>query len=68
MVLSDGFSSVSIYMENKNTPLQPGLQSIGAVSSFSRTIGEFELTVMGEVPGKTVKLIADSIKLRNESD
>jgi sigma-E factor negative regulatory protein RseB len=68
MVLSDGFSSVSIYMENKNTPLQPGLQSIGAVSSFSRTIGEFELTVMGEVPGKTVKLIAESIKLRNESD
>ena len=68
MVLSDGFSSVSVYMENKNTTFQPGLQSIGAVNSFSLPIGEYELTVMGEVPGKTVKFIADSIKLRNEND
>ncbi len=68
MVLSDGFSSVSVYMENKNTTIQSGLQSIGAVNSFSRTIGKFELTVMGEVPAKTVKFIADAIRLRNESD
>jgi sigma-E factor negative regulatory protein RseB len=69
MILSDGFSSVSVYMENKSTTLlQSGLQSIGAVNSFSRTIGEFELTVMGEVPIKTVKFIADSIKLRSEND
>jgi sigma-E factor negative regulatory protein RseB len=68
MVLSDGFSSVSIYMENKNSTMQSGLQSIGAVNSFSRTIGEFELTVMGEVPATTVKFIADAIKLRNESN
>jgi sigma-E factor negative regulatory protein RseB len=65
MVLSDGFSSVSVYMENKNATMQSGLQSIGAVNSFSRTIGDFELTVMGEVPATTVKLIAESIKLRD---
>ena len=66
MVLSDGFSSVSVYMENKNTPLESGLHSIGAVNSFSRPIGDFELTVMGEVPAETVKFIAEGIKLRNQ--
>jgi sigma-E factor negative regulatory protein RseB len=65
MVLSDGFSSVSVYMENKNATMQSGLQSIGAVNSFSRTIDDFELTVMGEVPATTVKFIAEGIKLRN---
>ncbi|NOT10943.1 MAG: outer membrane lipoprotein-sorting protein [Methylococcaceae bacterium] len=64
MVLSDGFSSVSVYMENKNTTIQTGLQSIGAVNSFSRTIGDHALTVMGEVPATTVKLIADGLRLR----
>jgi sigma-E factor negative regulatory protein RseB len=66
MVLSDGFSSVSIYMENKNTTMQSGLQSAGAVNSFSRSIGDYELTVMGEVPAPTVQKIADGIKLLNQ--
>jgi len=68
MVLSDGFSSVSVYMENKNASMQSGLQSIGAVNSFSRAIGDFELTVMGEVPATTVKFIAEGIKLRGRSN
>lgn len=68
MVLSDGFSSVSIYMENKNTTMQAGLRSVGAVNSFSRSIGDYELTVMGEVPASTVQKIADGIKLLNQGN
>ncbi len=64
MLLSDGIASVSVYMETKNTLLQPGLQSVGAVNSFSRVIENSELTVMGEVPAETVELIAQGIKLR----
>ena len=65
LLLSDGFASVSIYMENKNAAMQPGLQSVGAVNSYSRTIDNYQLTVMGEVPAETVKFIAEGIKLRN---
>jgi sigma-E factor negative regulatory protein RseB len=65
LLLSDGFTSVSIYMESKNTALQSGLQSVGAVNSYSRVIGNYQLTVMGEVPAETVKSIAESIKLRD---
>lgn len=65
LLLSDGFAAVSVYMENKNTTMQQGLQSVGAVNSFSRTIDDWQLTVMGEVPAKTVKFIAEGIKLRH---
>jgi len=65
LLLSDGFTSVSIYMENKSAEMQPGLQSVGAVNSYSRTINNYQLTVMGEVPAETVKFIAEGIKLRD---
>jgi sigma-E factor negative regulatory protein RseB len=64
LLLSDGFASVSIYMENKSTGMQSGLQSVGAVNSYSRTIDNYQLTVMGEVPAETVEFIAEGIKLR----
>ncbi len=65
LLLSDGFTTVSIYMENKNAGMQSGLQSVGSVNSYSRTISNYQLTVMGEVPEETVKLIADGINLRD---
>lgn len=68
LLLSDGFTSVSIYMESKNTAVQSGLQSVGAVNSYSRTIGNYQLTVMGEVPAETVRSIAENIKLRDSRD
>jgi len=74
LLLSDGLASVSIYMEHKNSEIQPesyiskNVQSVGAVNFFSRTLGDFELTVMGEVPAETVKLIAEGIKLRDTGD
>jgi sigma-E factor negative regulatory protein RseB len=68
LLLSDGFTSVSIYMENKSGAMQSGLQSVGAVNSYSRIINNYQLTVMGEVPSETVKFIAEGIKLRDLKD
>jgi sigma-E factor negative regulatory protein RseB len=68
LLLSDGFTSVSIYMENKSAAMQAGLQSVGAINSYSRTINNYQLTVMGEVPAETVKFIAEVIKLRDLKD
>ena len=45
--------------------MQPGLQSVGAVNSYSRTINNYQLTVMGEVHAETVRFIAEGIKLRD---
>jgi len=68
LLLSDGFTSVSIYMENNSAAMESGIQSVGAVNSYSRTINNYQLTVMGEVPAETVKSIAEGIKLRGLKD
>ncbi|TAL49673.1 MAG: negative regulator of sigma E activity [Methylovulum sp.] len=74
LLLSDGLASVSVYMEHKNNAIQSetnsskSVQSVGAVNFYSRTLGKFELTVMGEVPAETVKLIAEGVMLRESGD
>jgi sigma-E factor negative regulatory protein RseB len=66
--IGDGFTLVSIYMESKSEAMQSGPQAVGAVNFFSRTLDDRQLTVMGEVPAETVKLIAEGIKLRNPAE
>lgn len=68
LVLSDGVALVSIYLENANSDMKPGVHSAGAVNSYSREVSSRFLTVMGEVPADTVKMIADSISLKNTVD
>jgi sigma-E factor negative regulatory protein RseB len=71
LLLSDGFASVSVYLETKKAGTPPdfhipeGMHSVGAVNSMSRTLADSQLTVLGEVPTATVKFIAEGIKLRN---
>ncbi|MGZ8136800.1 MAG: MucB/RseB C-terminal domain-containing protein [Methylococcaceae bacterium] len=70
LLLGDGLASVSVYLEHSTTPASTRessdtVQSIGTVNFFSQILQEFELTVMGEVPAETIKLIAKGIKLRN---
>jgi len=64
LLLSDGFSSVSVYKETKAKDAQEGLQTLGSVKSFTQIIDNHQITVLGEVPVKTVKFIAQGIKLK----
>jgi sigma-E factor negative regulatory protein RseB len=67
LLLSDGFASVSVYVENNISPglrAEDRIHSMGAVNVFSKTVEDSLITVMGEVPAKTVKFIAEGIKLR----
>ncbi|MFA5982769.1 MAG: MucB/RseB C-terminal domain-containing protein [Methylococcaceae bacterium] len=73
LLLSDGFASVSVYVEIKNTGVKSeqekfdGMQSVGAVNFFSRTINDAQVTVLGDVPAKTVKAIAQAVKIKQSS-
>jgi sigma-E factor negative regulatory protein RseB len=70
LLLSDGLASVSIYVEpvgdkgQANPGIPQNQQSVGAVNFFSRRIGDFEFTVLGEIPLETAKLIAEGIELK----
>lgn len=71
LLLSDGFASVSVYLEAKqdnaaaDSGVPEGMHTVGAVNSISRNLADAQLTVLGEVPASTVKFIAENVKLRN---
>jgi sigma-E factor negative regulatory protein RseB len=67
ILLGDGFSSVSVYVEDlklgqgKDYP-----KKIGNINAFNTKISGNRITVMGEVPAKTVRAIAEGLRLREK--
>lgn len=62
ILFSDGFSSVSVYVDKKNKDNVNAYQKRwGALNSYSRLLGEYQITVLGAVPEKTVHAIGDGI-------
>lgn len=61
ILLSDGFSSVSIYIEKHDGTVKEHPKRIGAINAYSLMIDKYLVTVMGEVPGKTVETIANGL-------
>ena len=63
MVFSDGLASISVFIETIYGELNdhPGLSSQGAIQVYSKVSGEHLLTVVGEVPPRTVMQVADSV-------
>lgn len=62
LAYSDGLASVSVFIENNlnaENHLQ-GASSMGAVNAYGMRVGDYFITVVGEVPIKTVKLMAQS--------
>jgi sigma-E factor negative regulatory protein RseB len=68
LLLSDGLSSVSVYLEKNPQNFRAGLQTAGAVNSLSRVIGDYSITVMGDVPVATVEFIAQGIVFPDDSN
>ncbi len=70
LLLSDGFSSVSIYLEKSDNEsawkFSSGYRAAGAVNFYTDKLKNHQLTVMGEVPVKTLKYIAERIQLRKQ--
>jgi len=64
IVYSDGLAGISVFIEkaNEDTDLHPGLLSQGAVHIYSRLLDGDLITVVGEVPPKTVIEVADSVR------
>ncbi|QKT02404.1 MucB/RseB C-terminal domain-containing protein [Ectothiorhodospiraceae bacterium 2226] len=63
MVFTDGLSSVSVFIEEQSLDQEPivGRSRMGAVNAYSRVVAEHQVTVVGEVPAATVRMIGESI-------
>jgi len=64
VLLSDGFASVSVYLDKfdgDSIPLNKFTH--GAVRTYTKKLGAYLVTVMGEVPVKTVRAIGNGIRV-----
>lgn len=63
LVLSDGFASVSVFIEpgSASEPSPPESASLGSASAFSTRVHGHVVTAVGEVPLETVRAIATSV-------
>jgi sigma-E factor negative regulatory protein RseB len=63
-VLSDGLSAISIFgKQRQNAPERPAqpVTQMGAVHAYRRRVGSFHITVVGEAPSMTVRMIGDGV-------
>lgn len=66
MVFSDGLASLSIFAapyRHDETVLH-GLSQRGAVNAYGRVVNGYQITVVGEVPAKTVRMVAESVVVK----
>ena len=63
MIYSDGLAMVSVFIEQVNAPgnLQAHPTKIGGVNTFAIYTNGYQVTAVGEVPLKTVRLMANSV-------
>lgn len=63
MVVSDGLASISVYIEQPKSNNQGfvGASRRGAVNIYGSVLNKHQITVVGEVPQRTVQMIAESI-------
>lgn len=66
ILLSDGLSAVSVFAvpQSQEPPHGDfrGLSRMGAVEAYGRSVGEYHVTVIGEAPPVTVRMIGDQIR------
>lgn len=64
LLVSDGLTVISVFSAERHNPNKAlnGVSQIGAVNAYGRMIGTFHITVVGEAPPETVKMIGDNLK------
>ncbi|GMR03640.1 MAG: MucB/RseB C-terminal domain-containing protein [Gammaproteobacteria bacterium] len=63
-VYSDGLAAVSVFVENQEKGAKIGIlgpSRMGAVNAFGTRVNGHQVTVVGQVPAKTVALIGNSV-------
>ena len=67
MVLTDGLASVSVFISKVDDPdhMYRGAHNKGVINAYARDVNQHQITVVGEVPENTVKMIGSSIFYSN---
>jgi len=65
-VYSDGLASVSVYIEasHKGHDSYNGVSHRGALNAYGTMVDDYYVTVVGEVPRRTVEMIGKSVRIK----
>lgn len=68
LVFSDGLAGISVFIESMaNKPeIRPGVYSQGVIQVYSKVVDDNLLTVVGEVPSRTLLQVADSVRFEGK--
>jgi sigma-E factor negative regulatory protein RseB len=71
IVFTDGFASVSVFVERQTAsgdqPPAPASATLGSSSAFSTVVEGHKITAVGEVPPATVQFIATQLKPQDQA-
>ena len=69
MVFTDGMATVSVYIERTMSGIDAfkGPSNMGAMNAYGTVVDGYQVTVVGEVPPATVKMIATSVRRQASS-
>lgn len=62
IVFSDGLAAISVFIEPSTQSRTEGVRQQGAMSILGKRQGDFWLTIVGEVPAKSIMRLANSIE------
>jgi len=66
IVYSDGLAAISIFIEPSTESRTEGTMQQGAMNILGKRLGNFWITVVGEVPAAAIKQVADSIEFKSK--
>lgn len=68
LVISDGISAISVFSSQQSAPPPPPrpMSQIGAMRAYGRIVGSTRVTVVGEAPEATIRMIGDGVKPAND--
>jgi sigma-E factor negative regulatory protein RseB len=71
LVFTDGFASVSVFVERQPAPSDPPpvpeLATVGSSSAYSTVVDGHKITAVGEVPPATVRFIASQLQVQGSA-
>ena len=69
MIVSDGLASVSVFIAEPSADEQyyQGVTDTGALHAYARVLDGYQITVVGEVPEATVRLIGGGLAYEGEA-
>ncbi len=63
ILITDGLASVSVYIKQGEEPAKgAATRRLGAVNVYNRWLNGYLITVLGDVPPETVRLIGDGVR------